>query len=59
MSKQRVAGNETILGQMIQDLVGLGEDFGFYFEKNRSHWEKIGSGGMLRDTVWFACFGPS
>lgn len=52
MSKQRVVGNETILGQMIQGLVGLGEDFGLYFEENRSRWENIGGGGMLKGIVW-------
>ena len=23
--------------------MGFGEDFGFYFEENRNHWEKTGS----------------
>lgn len=59
MSKQRVVGNETILGQMIQGLVGLGEDFGLYFEKNRSHWEKIGAGGTLKGTVWLCASDPA
>lgn len=44
MSKGVVAG-ETVPGQTTQGLRGLGKDFGFCFEANRSHWEEMSSRG--------------
>lgn len=44
MSKGVVAG-ETVLGQTMQGLRGLGEDFGFCFEANRSRWEEMSNRG--------------